>query len=307
MAEDDVCLLVQRAGTIKEFPLRGTTIRFGYAPGGEHDLVLYDSLLDDVQGTLEHLDGPQEKGLTRYRLRAKSAGILVDGVPLPPREGVAIQLRLDQSIKVGHHYQLTIAPFAAANGPLVSTASSAPARSVAATVGELPAELQEHLAVSRLFMPYLPEIYRSDEAAGAEAPAFLARFLALFESVFLPLRWTVQNYGLCLHPASAPPELLAWLAEWYGFPSRIDFLPESRQRMLLRRMYDLLERKGTAAGLHDLLQTMVGTLPSIEDEVQAHHFTVEFGVKPEWWEQYQNHVTALIDWYKPAHTTFELR
>jgi phage tail-like protein len=310
MSDDNVCLLVQRAGITKEFRLSGRTISFGYAPGGEHDLVLYDSLLDDVQGVLERQDGPQKDGFTPYWLRARGGGIVVENVPLPPRERGAIQLKLDQRIKVGQHYQLTVVRYTPAGGSLPGSADRALTHS-APTAAALPAALQEYLAVSRLYYPYLPEIYRAEETAGADAPYFLARFLALFESVFLPMQWTVQNYSLCLRPESAPPELLPWLADWYGVPAASDFLAEPQRRLLLSHLHDCLERKGTKAGLSDLLCLLLGWPPSIADEQEPDHFIVDCfhagsQPKPAWWEAQRAGIVALIDWYKPAHTTFEL-
>lgn len=307
MSDDHVCLLVQRAGITREFRLRGRTVHFGYAPGGENDLILYDSLLEDVQGVIERQDGPPEEGFTAYRLRARSAGIAVEGVPLPPRTGAEVRLRLNHRIKVGRHYQLTVAGYTPAGGGLAGLVGAGQQRSEPPAAAALRPELQEYMAVSRLFFQYLPEIYRSQETAGPDAPHFLARFLALFESVFLPVQWTVQNYSLCLQPESTPPELLASLADWYGVPARIDFLCESRQRLLLGQMHDLLQRKGTAAGLSDLLSTLLGAIPAIVDEQEADHFTVDLNARPEWWEAHREDIVALIEWYKPAHTTFQLK
>jgi phage tail-like protein len=305
--QENVCLLVQRAGTTREFRLYGQTIRFGYAPGGDNDLVLHDSLLDDVQGTIEYQGDNQEDDFTAYRLRVKSAGVQIEGVSLPPREAVAIRLRIGQRIKVGDHYHLTVARYAAANGEHIEAASAVAAIMARAQQRVIPGALQEYMAVSRLFFPYLPEIYRSDEIAGPDAPAFLARYLGIFESVFLPLQWTAQNFALCLQPRSAPPELLPWLADWYGVPARIDFLSDQEQRALLGALHDLLERKGTHAGLCEFLHAYVGARPTIVDEEESNRFSVEFSTKPVWWEQHRDQVARLIEWYKPAHTSFELK
>jgi phage tail-like protein len=307
MPGDSVCLLVQRAGITREFRLRGNTIRFGYAPGGENDLVLHDSLLDDVQGIIEYHDGVPDDEFTAYRLRAKSAGIEVENVSLPPREAVSIRLKIGQRIKVGRHYQLTIATYATSAGNVPDSISRALDRVGRSYDRSIPLELQQYMEVSRLFLRYLPEIYRSDEVAGADARSFLARYLALFESVYLPLQWTVQSFALYLQPGSAPPEWLPWLADWYGFPARIDFLSEETQRSLLARMHDLLERKGTVAGLTDLLNALVGAPPIIVDTEEANSFSVTIETKPEWWRQYREDVIKVIDWYKPAHTSFTLK
>jgi phage tail-like protein len=307
MAGDNICLLVQRAGITQEFRLRGPTIHFGYAPGGKHDLVLYDSMLDDVQGTIEYQAGAPDDGYTPYRLRARSPGIEVEGVNLPPREAVSIRLRLDQRIKVGRYYQLTVSTYDAGDGKQLDQATAAPAHRARIQSWPVPFALQDYMAESRLFLNHLPEIYRSDEVASADARSLLTGLLALLESVFLPLRWTVQNYDLALQPVSAPPELLSWLADWYGLPMRIDFLTEGTQRALLSGLHDLLARKGTFAGLCDLLILYTGVTPEVEDQVASNLFTVALATKPPWWEQYQAEVVKLIEWYKPAHTSFILK
>ena len=64
---DNVCLLVRRGRVTDVFPLRSKTVRFGYAPGDENDLVLYDSLLNDVHGEIELRASTESvNGLTRY-------------------------------------------------------------------------------------------------------------------------------------------------------------------------------------------------------------------------------------------------
>ena len=82
--DEKVCLKVQRAGITEIFRLRGAVVKFGYAPGGEHDLVLHDSRLEDVQGVIERKDESAEPGFTPYHLKASSSGVEVEGVRLPP-------------------------------------------------------------------------------------------------------------------------------------------------------------------------------------------------------------------------------
>jgi phage tail-like protein len=305
MSADNISLLVQRAETATEFPLQSRTVHFGYAPRGEHDLVLYDSLLDDEQGVIEYRPGLPDAYATPYWLRALGSDVKIDGRALPVRKEAVVQLMLGQRIQVGRHYHLTVIRAPANGHRAAHHAVGAPAYSGSVPVPSIPPALASYMAASRLFLRYMPELYRADETAGPEAPDLLARFLALFESVFLPLQWTVQHYALCLHPYSAPPDLLPWLFDWYGFPAELDAVPVARRRELLASLPHLLERKGTAAGLHDLLALLEGTDPTIVDDEVENHFRVEITPAPA--GEARTWLCALIDWYKPAHTTFELK
>lgn len=304
--DEHICLLVQRAGVTTEFPLRRGAVQFGYAPGGAHDLILYDSLLDDVQGIIEFQDGAKDDGFTPYRLRAKADGIEIEGVKLPAREAASIRLKIGQRIRVGRNYLLTVAEYQnqSVDRPVRASAAHAGAAPLSRSV---PAELQSYLAESHLFLQYLPEIYRAAAATDGLNSPFLNRFLALFESAFLPIKWSVESFALFMSPLSAPPEALSWLADWYGLPIDFDGLPEGTQRSLLQQMPHLLDRQGTRTGLKEMLTILAGGEPTIEDETEPRHFTVALPAAVEAGEQLRSQIKRLIEWYKPAHTTFELK
>lgn len=300
--DEKVCLKVQRAGITEIFRLRGAVVKFGYAPGGEHDLVLHDSRLEDVQGVIERKDESAEPGFTPYHLKASSSGIEVEGVRLPPREAAAIRLKYGQRIEVGRYLLTVEHDEASASAPTLPAEGAAQG----ASVWPIPEPLQAYLATSQLFLHYLPEIYRSNEAGERMAQPFLSRYLALFESVFLPLKWTVENFDLGLEPRSAPPETLPWLAGWYGLPFALDILLEETQRELLVHLPHFLACKGTLVGLRDLLALYTGVTPAIQEIDGAPRFAVTFAPKPANWETLRAQVIRLIDWFKPVHTTFTL-
>ena len=303
--DEKVCLKVQRAGLTEIFRLRGAVVKFGYAPGGEHDLVLHDSRLEDVQGVIERKDASASAGFTPYHLKASSSGVEVEGVRLPPREAAAIRLKYGQQIKVGR-YVLTVEREEASAPAPTLRAGGATGATQGAFAWPIPEPLQAYLATSQLFLNYLPEIYRSNEAGERMAQPFLSRYLALFESVFLPLKWTVENFALWLQPRSAPPEALPWLAGWYGLPVALDSLPPETQRELLVRLPYFLARKGTLAGLCALLALYTGVTPAIQESEGESRFVVTFAPKPQNWETQRAQVIRLINWFKPVHTTFTL-
>ena len=48
---------------------------------------------------------------------------------------------------------------------------------------------------SRQLLQFLPGIYHTD---------FMSRFLAVFESILMPIEWNIDNFDLYLDPGSAP-------------------------------------------------------------------------------------------------------
>jgi phage tail-like protein len=147
-------------------------------------------------------------------------------------------------------------------------------------------------------LQYLPETYQ-----GAP-PAFLARFLAIFESILLPVEWEVDNFDFYLNPATAPPLFLAWLAGWFG----ITFHPswgEAQRRQVTIEAPELFARRGTKAMLSRLLEIYTGHLPGIDDgdDLPPYTFRVRVTAPPECT---QGQVQMLIDAHKPAHTVYQL-
>jgi phage tail-like protein len=108
-----------------------------------------------------------------------------------------------------------------------------------------------HLRAVRAYFPrfsylnnYLPAVYRDDE----QSASFLDRFLANFEGMYTALEDKIAAVQVLFDVRSAPPETLAWLAQWFG----IVFDPawdEATQRMLIRRAMDFFQYRGTIHGL----------------------------------------------------------
>lgn len=204
--------------------------------------------------------------------------------------------------------------------------------------GEVPFGLSPY---SRRLLPYLPDLYQpSPEAllimarhneianrtthqpADQSAETFLVRFLALFESVLLPLESVADHFDLYLDPKSAPREFLPWLERWYDLPffARLTeaqqqevqlALSLEQRRALLRQAHDLFARKGTGHGLLQLLKIFCRPPSeeppeiSIEDEeTDEDHFIVNILPLPT--HLSRETLAALIEAYKPVHTTYEL-
>jgi phage tail-like protein len=105
------------------------------------------------------------------------------------------------------------------------------------------------------YLRYLPELYREDE----ESAAFLERFLALFESVFLDVEESFDAITSRFDPYGAPSDTLDWLGQWLAVEAGADW-PESTQRELIAHAPALYRRRGTRAGLLDLLELVLGDI-----------------------------------------------
>jgi phage tail-like protein len=98
-----------------------------------------------------------------------------------------------------------------------------------------------------------------------QTSGFLERFLDLAHSVLGDLENDVGELPRLVHPVTAPAEHLAWLASWQGFdvPARLAGAGDAETlRAILARLFSLNARRGTLAGLRELI--------AIETGVRAH-------------------------------------
>jgi hypothetical protein len=83
---------------------------------------------------------------------------------------------------------------------------------------------------SQSLLNYLPGIYQTD---------FMSRFLALFESILIPVEWNVDHFDMFLDPGTAP-WISCWLENWYLI---IVMLPEQAKDDLVG--FQIYARRGT--------------------------------------------------------------
>lgn len=151
---------------------------------------------------------------------------------------------------------------------------------------------------SRVLLEYLPGIYHTD---------FMSRYLAIFESILMPIQWNVDNFDLYLSSGTAPAEFLQWLAGWFDVIFN-DSWTDAQRRTFLQDAHRLFARRGTRWALSRLLEIYLGVTPDIDDtdsKLDPFTFAVniplrENEVKPEL-------IGRLIDLHKPAHTSYKLR
>jgi len=149
---------------------------------------------------------------------------------------------------------------------------------------------------SRL-LKFLPGIYQTE---------FMARFLGIFEATLVPIEWTIDNFDLFLSPRTAPTLFLPWLANWF----EVEFdktWSEKQLRLFLEEAWLIYARRGTRWALNRVLEIYTNHTPIIDDlaeDLRPHEFRVILPVS----EQSLNRasVESLINYYKPAHTDYEL-
>jgi len=180
------------------------------------------------------------------------------------------------------------------------------------------------------YLRYLPALYESDVLMG--------RFLMLFDSFWHPLEGMLNQIPEYFDPATAPRDLLPWLASWFQLMLD-EAWPEARRRRLLESVVWLYRQRGTRQGLQEYLEIYTGVRPQIIEHRARnfrlgtgnrlgfgvamgtrnvpHTFTVILPLPPittedviekERLEQARLHtIKQIIDAEKPAHTTYHLQ
>ncbi len=170
------------------------------------------------------------------------------------------------------------------------------------------------------YLNYLPAPLRQE--------AFLGNFLLAFEGLLTGLAAHKAPEGIeqkleRIHTwfdpvgedpvggAQAPDEFLPWLAGWVAVSLREEWTPEFK-RQFIRRAVSLHRKRGTLAGLKELLELCLGNVPVHISEggtLPPHFFRVSFSVSdrnPALLARLEHLVRTLIDQHKPAHTVYGL-
>lgn len=114
------------------------------------------------------------------------------------------------------------------------------------------------------FIDYLPQVYRGQDSVNS----FLARFLSVFQSVYVDLEDDMDLAPIRFDPAAAPPEFLRWLAQ--GLAVSDSFLwSEEQLRKLLHRVVRLYQWKGTRAALCEVVELYTGRRPWVVEQFEA--------------------------------------
>lgn len=99
---------------------------------------------------------------------------------------------------------------------------------------------------------YLPAVYRED----AQSASFLDRFLANFEGLYTSLESKIAAVQMLFDVRSAPPDVLAWLASWFGVALDPAW-DETRRRLFIKHAMLFFQYRGTMRGLEMALSLVL--------------------------------------------------
>jgi len=212
-----------------------------------------------------------------------AAGTFVDGQRLPV--GKRVELYPGARIGIGTHIQLLLeddsAPVEKKESlPPIRLSDFDPIDLVPAKIEPIPyhGRVPPGCAIDSLhFLNFLPEIYQPSGQAGDNAihiqfttppTDFLSRFLAIFESIYLPLDWTVSHADLFLDPKTATIGYIDWMEQWFGIPFARNWSLEKRRKLLLvaEALYAM---RGTKWALEEVLTIYTGEKPMIDENVDT--------------------------------------
>ncbi|MHC1757839.1 MAG: phage tail protein [Methanosarcina sp.] len=114
------------------------------------------------------------------------------------------------------------------------------------------------------YLDYLPAIYQEDSVSRG----LLERFLAIFESIFFEIDFTIEHIGRFFETYGAPPEFLSWLGSWLAVSIDKDW-PEDKKRLFIRNAVSLYKKRGTREGLEESIELFTGKKPFIVESFQA--------------------------------------
>jgi phage tail-like protein len=100
----------------------------------------------------------------------------------------------------------------------------------------------------------LPSVFRGD--------SFTQRWCSAFDEVLAPIVTTLDSLPAYLDPATAPEDMLPWLAGWMGI-ALDGHQSAERQRELVQIGVELLQWRGTARGVRAAVRALFDLDPEL--------------------------------------------
>lgn len=113
------------------------------------------------------------------------------------------------------------------------------------------------------YLRYLPAVYQEDE----QSKDFLERFLAIFESLFMDMEYTIDHIVRYFDPDVVSSGFLRWLSKWLAITAG-DLFPEEKLRLLVKRAPHLYKKRGTRECIEEMLEIYTGRKPFIIEHFQ---------------------------------------
>ena len=116
------------------------------------------------------------------------------------------------------------------------------------------------------YLRYLPAVYQEDDTSRD----FLERFLSLFETFFAELEGRIAHIARYFDVDSslATGDFLRWLASWLAVSVDKGW-SEERLRALVRAAPEIYKKRGTRAGLEEMVEIFTGERPLIIEHFQT--------------------------------------
>ncbi len=121
-------------------------------------------------------------------------------------------------------------------------------------------ESVELVVSRRSLLHHLPQVFQKADSGGGRH--FLREFLWIFDHIFADLQRTIDGVHRYFDPLEAPPEFLAWLADWVALAIDQDW-PEAKQRRLVQQAIGIYGYRGTVRGLKLFLSIFTEVEPRV--------------------------------------------
>lgn len=114
------------------------------------------------------------------------------------------------------------------------------------------------------YLRYLPAAYQEDKVSRE----LLERFLSLFETAFGSLETLIDVVPNLFDASRTPAPFLDWLAQWLALAVEEDW-PADVKRDLIAKASALYSKKGTPAGLSELIRIVTRKSPVIQESFRT--------------------------------------
>ena len=126
----------------------------------------------------------------------------------------------------------------------------------------------------RTYLEYLPAVYQQDE----HSRDFMERFLALFGTFFDEMEEKIDHLSHYFDVDSSSGDLMRWLATWLGITAD-ERWSDGEIRELMKRSPELFQKRGTRAGLAEMIEIFTGQKPFIVEYFQYKNLLEQAEIK----------------------------
>ncbi|HEX8144698.1 MAG TPA: phage tail protein [Pyrinomonadaceae bacterium] len=115
------------------------------------------------------------------------------------------------------------------------------------------------------YLRYLPAVYQEDE----RSRDFLERFLSVFETFFGALERQIDSIARIFDPQTArgADQFLHWIGSWLAIAVDKNWSDEQLRR-LVKHAPELYKRRGTRAGIEEIIEIYTGERPLVVEQFQ---------------------------------------